>query len=49
MTIPKNMRVTMGLLWWHQPTELQVLEEGNYVVVWVISQTTNTSYYFQTM
>jgi len=49
MTILKNIRVTMGLLWNHQPTELQVLGAGKYIVVWIISEIINTSYYLQKM
>jgi hypothetical protein len=45
MTVPQNTRVTMGLLWLHQPNELQVLGVGKYIVVWIISETINTSYF----
>jgi len=44
MTDPKNTRVTMGLLWQNQP-ESQVFGAGKYIVVWIISETINTSYY----
>ena len=37
----------MGLLWQQRPTELQVLGAGKYIVVWIITETINTSNYIQ--
>jgi hypothetical protein len=45
ITVPKNTWVAMGLLWQHQPSELQVVGVGKYIVAWIISETINTSYF----